>query len=109
MDAENCAESATMLIPHTMPIATSHAGSPLNAKPIVAAQVPLTAERRSEAGLEALDYIFTVTAIVPAAMDGRETAYLPFAVLDEIMKADVIPVLAPVAGSRDGGTFNVNV
>lgn len=30
------------------------------------------------------------------------------AVLDEIMKVDVIPVLAPVAASSDGGTFNVN-
>jgi acetylglutamate kinase len=29
-------------------------------------------------------------------------------VLDEIMKADVIPVLAPVASSASGDTFNVN-
>ena len=29
-------------------------------------------------------------------------------VLDEIMKADVIPVLAPVASSTEGHTFNVN-
>jgi acetylglutamate kinase len=29
-------------------------------------------------------------------------------VLDQIIKADIIPVLAPVAASADGGTFNVN-
>ena len=29
-------------------------------------------------------------------------------VLDQILKADIIPVLAPVAASPDGGTFNVN-
>jgi acetylglutamate kinase len=29
-------------------------------------------------------------------------------VLDQVIKSDIIPVLAPVAGSRDGGTFNVN-
>jgi acetylglutamate kinase len=29
-------------------------------------------------------------------------------VLDQIIKADIIPVLAPVAASVDGGTFNVN-
>jgi acetylglutamate kinase len=29
-------------------------------------------------------------------------------VLDQIIKSDIIPVLAPVAASADGGTFNVN-
>ena len=43
IDAENCAESATMLMPQTMHSATSHAGSPPKRNPIVAAQVPLTA------------------------------------------------------------------
>jgi hypothetical protein len=42
-EAENCAESATIVRPHTMPIATMiHAGPP-NAKPITSAQAPLTA------------------------------------------------------------------
>ena len=43
MDAENCAESATMLIPHTSASATRGQGEPPNRNPIVAAQVPLTA------------------------------------------------------------------
>ena len=43
IDAENCAESATMLMPQTRQTATSHAGSPPNSSPIVAAQLPLTA------------------------------------------------------------------
>ncbi len=30
------------------------------------------------------------------------------AVLDAVLKADLIPVIAPVAGSRDGQTYNVN-
>src|SRR5947207_9095798 len=43
IDAENCAESATMLTPQTMHTATStHAGPP-NKRPIDAAQLPLTA------------------------------------------------------------------
>jgi acetylglutamate kinase len=29
-------------------------------------------------------------------------------VLDQVIRSDIIPVLAPVAASRDGGTFNVN-
>jgi acetylglutamate kinase len=29
-------------------------------------------------------------------------------VLDQVIKSDIIPVLAPVAASQDGGTFNVN-
>ena len=29
-------------------------------------------------------------------------------VLDQVIRADIIPVLAPVAASQDGGTFNVN-
>jgi len=29
-------------------------------------------------------------------------------VLDQVIKSDIIPVLAPVAASEDGGTFNVN-
>jgi hypothetical protein len=42
-DAENWAESATMLIPQTMHTATSATGEPPNSSPIVAAQLPLTA------------------------------------------------------------------
>jgi acetylglutamate kinase len=30
------------------------------------------------------------------------------AVLDQVIRSDIIPVLAPVAASADGGTFNVN-
>jgi acetylglutamate kinase len=30
------------------------------------------------------------------------------AVLDQVIRSDIIPVLAPVAGSAEGGTFNVN-
>jgi len=29
-------------------------------------------------------------------------------VLDQVIRSDIIPVLAPVAASADGGTFNVN-
>jgi acetylglutamate kinase len=29
-------------------------------------------------------------------------------VLDQVIRSDIIPVLAPVAASQDGGTFNVN-
>src|SRR5262249_9716077 len=29
-------------------------------------------------------------------------------VLDQVIRSDIIPVLAPVAASHDGGTFNVN-
>jgi len=41
IDAENCAESATMLIPQTTQSAASQAGSPPNSRPTVAAQLPL--------------------------------------------------------------------
>src|SRR5262245_38339746 len=43
IDAENCAESATMVTPQTMQISASHDGDPPNSNPIVAAQAPLTA------------------------------------------------------------------
>src|SRR5207244_11942031 len=43
IDAENCAESATMLIPQTMHTATSTHSGPPNKRPIDAAQLPLTA------------------------------------------------------------------
>jgi hypothetical protein len=42
-DAENCAESATMEMPQTIPSPSSHIGSPPNRKPMVAAQLPLIA------------------------------------------------------------------
>ena len=42
-DAENCAESATMLIPQTMQTAISGHADPPNSRPIEAAQLPLTA------------------------------------------------------------------
>ena len=28
--------------------------------------------------------------------------------LDQVIRSDIIPVLAPVAASADGGTYNVN-
>ena len=46
IDAENCAESATMLMPQTRHSATSQTGSPPNRSPTVAAQLPLTAIAR---------------------------------------------------------------
>ena len=37
-----------------------------------------------------------------------EPEHVDRTVLDQVIRSDIIPVLAPVAGSRDGGTFNVN-
>ena len=43
IDAENCAESATMLTPHTTQTARSAHGGPPNSSPTDAAHEPLTA------------------------------------------------------------------
>src|SRR6266542_999142 len=43
IDAENCAESATMLTPQTTQTARSAHAEPPNSSPIDAAQLPLTA------------------------------------------------------------------
>src|SRR6478735_4575608 len=62
IDAENCAESATMVMPHTMQTATSAHGGPPNRSPTPAAQLPLTAPAAMVANAASLAYVGATAA-----------------------------------------------